>query len=67
MSDYRNVAMFDRGGALLRLVSGPSAQVQANLDDHSGPWADIPLVVSDITQVPAYEDLAADGKINGAS
>lgn len=61
---YRNVAMFTKDGALKRLVCGTSRQVEENIINHTGPWAEMDLIVSEMEQVPDFETLKSEGKIN---
>lgn len=60
---YRNVAMFTKDGALKRLVTGPSNQVELNIKNHKGPWADIDLEISDLSYVPSMQQLKDRGEL----
>lgn len=65
MTSFMNVALFDQRGELERLVSGTKDQVELNISEHPGKWAEMPLLLNRLADVPPFEDLEAEGRLNG--
>lgn len=61
MNEYLNYALFNERGELVRLVSGSAAQVELNLKNHDGPAFELPLEISQMSDVPPMSELQEAG------